>query len=114
VPGYIAVNLDHPGRVLATIGVALATLLVMKFVGRFVILFGMRRFVVYLLIGFLLGIAYATLVSEHAHTPIEAIGFVIPGLIALWMDRQGFLVTVGSLTTVAVISRLALLVAIGI
>jgi len=109
VPGYLALNLGQPGRILATIGVALVTFLVMKFVGRYVILFGMRRFVLYLLVGFGLGILYSTLVAEHAQTPIQAIGFLVPGLIASWLDRQGVAVTMGSMMTVVVIARLALL-----
>ena len=109
VPGYVALALDHPGRVVATVGVALLTFVLMKVAGQFLILYGMRRFVLYLLVGFLLGTLYATLVAEHAHTPIQAIGFVVPGLIASWMDRQGVVVTLGSLVTVAIIARLFLL-----
>ena len=109
VPGYLALNLNQPGRVLATIGIALVTFLVMRVVGRFVILYGMRRFVLFLLVGFLLGLAYAALVSRVHDDPIEAIGFVVPGLIALWMDKQGAIVTLGSMTAAAVVARLALL-----
>jgi gamma-polyglutamate biosynthesis protein CapC len=109
VPGYIALTMGQPARVIATVAVAFATLALMKLLARWVILYGMRRFVMYLLVGFILGIAYSTLVAEHAHTPIAAIGFVVPGLIASWMDRQGVLVTLGSMAIVAVIARIALL-----
>ena len=113
VPGYLALNLDHPARVIVTIGIALATFAIMRFVGRFVILYGMRRFVLYLLTGFVLGIMYSILVAQHAHTPIEAIGFLVPGLIASWLDRQGVAVTLGSMMTVVIIARLALLLIAG-
>ena len=109
VPGYLALSLDQPARVVATIGVALATYLLLKLVGQYLILYGMRRFVLYLLVGFTLGVGYATIVAQHAHTPIQAIGFVVPGLIASWMDRQGVAVTLGSMLTVAILARLALL-----
>jgi gamma-polyglutamate biosynthesis protein CapC len=112
VPGYIALNLNHPGRVIATIGVAIATLVVMKVVSQFVILYGMRRFVLFLLVGFLLGLSYAALISRVHDDPIEAIGFVVPGLIALWMDKQGAIVTLGSMTAAAVVARLALLLVV--
>jgi len=114
VPGYLALNLDQPGRVLATIGIALATFLVMRVVGRFVILYGMRRFVLYLLVGFALGMVYAIAVSQRAQTPIAAVGFLVPGLIASWIDRQGVAVTLGSMMTVVIIARLALLLIAGI
>ena len=37
------------------------------------------------------------------------IGFIIPGLIALWMDRQGKLQTLGPLMTSSVMVRLVLI-----
>ena len=37
------------------------------------------------------------------------IGFIIPGLIALWFDRQGMMNTLGSLATSTVIVRLVLI-----
>lgn len=114
VPGYLALTLDQPGRVLATIAIALATFLVMRVVGRFVILYGMRRFVLYLLVGFALGIGYAVAVSQHAQTPIAAVGFLVPGLIASWIDRQGVAVTLGSMMAVVIIARLALLLIAGL
>ena len=109
VPGYLALALNEPARVVATIGIALVTLLVMRVLARWVILYGMRRFVMYLLVGFVLGMAYAVHVAQNAHTPIQAIGFIVPGLIASWMDRQGVWVTLGSMITVVIICRLALL-----
>ena len=37
------------------------------------------------------------------------IGFIIPGLIALWFDRQGMAGTLGSLATSTVLVRLILI-----
>jgi poly-gamma-glutamate biosynthesis protein PgsC/CapC len=109
VPGYIALNLNHPARVAATIGVAAVTLVVMRIVGRYTILFGMRRFVLFLLTGFALGTLFSLSIANGARDPIEAIGFLVPGLIASWMDRQGAAVTLGSMLTAAVVARLAIL-----
>jgi hypothetical protein len=41
------------------------------------------------------------------------IGYVIPGLIAIWMDRQGVLETLAALVTSAVVVRLALMLVFG-
>jgi gamma-polyglutamate biosynthesis protein CapC len=109
VPGYIAFNLGSPARVAATIGVAIATLLLMKLISQFAILYGMRRFVLFLIAGFALGTAYAALIAQGPREPTEAIGFVVPGLIALWMEKQGALITLGSMLTVAVVARFAIL-----
>ena len=43
----------------------------------------------------------------------SVIGFIIPGLIALWMDRQGVMQTFGSLIIVSVIVRLTLILTVG-
>ena len=37
------------------------------------------------------------------------IGFIIPGLIALWMDRQGWVETLSPLLTSSVVVRLVLI-----
>ena len=39
--------------------------------------------------------------------------FLVPGLIASWIDRQGVAVTLGSMMTVVIIARLALLLIAG-
>jgi hypothetical protein len=41
------------------------------------------------------------------------IGFIIPGLIAIWYQRQGVLETTLSLLTAAIIVRMVLVVLIG-
>lgn len=40
---------------------------------------------------------------------LSVIGFIIPGLIAIWMDRQGVVPTLAALVTTAVIVRLILI-----
>jgi hypothetical protein len=43
----------------------------------------------------------------------EAIGYIIPGLIAYWMERQGALATLMAMLMAAVLVRLVLIVAVG-
>ncbi len=47
VPAYVALYLDEPLRVLVTIGVAFLSLLSYRWLSRYLILFGKRRFVMY-------------------------------------------------------------------
>ncbi len=73
-----------------------------------------------ILFGFLLGHLARTVlanvdVAESSHAGVEpglfcVIGFIIPGLIALWFDRQGPMQTLGTLLTTASVVRLALVV----
>ena len=41
------------------------------------------------------------------------IGFIIPGLIAIWIDRQGIIETLAALITASVVVRLILVLVVG-
>ncbi|MBI4224246.1 MAG: poly-gamma-glutamate biosynthesis protein PgsC, partial [Deltaproteobacteria bacterium] len=41
------------------------------------------------------------------------IGFIIPGLIAIWLDRQGVVETLAALAIVSVMVRLILMLILG-
>lgn len=46
---------------------------------------------------------------QPAFIELSVIGFIIPGLIAIWMDRQGVVPTLAALITTAVVVRLILI-----
>ena len=110
VPGYLALHLHEPKSLAATLAVAFATLGSVRFVSTFAIVHGRRRTAAMLLVGYLLGLLTGewsglwTATDEHA-----TIGLVIPGLIALGMDKQGVVETLSALTVIAVLVRLVLL-----
>ena len=112
VPGYVALAMTRPFDLVATIGVALATFAVVRALSTFMIIYGRRRTALMILIGYLLGM----LVRQWSGlwtTDFEVIGFIIPGLISIWMDRQGVLETLASLTIVSIVVRLILLLLVG-
>jgi poly-gamma-glutamate biosynthesis protein PgsC/CapC len=116
VPGYIALMLIHPYRVVGTIAIALLTFLGVRLLGRTMLLYGRRRFVVTVLLGFFLSLALERFLRSDitgSHTELRAIGFIIPGLLAEWMDHQGPSVTVAGLVVVAVITRLGMVMIFG-
>ncbi|MCA9730072.1 MAG: poly-gamma-glutamate biosynthesis protein PgsC [Candidatus Eisenbacteria bacterium] len=113
VPGYIALYLDHPLRLVGTAIAALATFACLKIASRYLIIYGRRNLVLAVLLGFIFG--YLTsrlpevgfLSTEHA---LSAIGYIIPGLLAYWMSRQGIVRTLAATVVAAVMVRLALIV----
>jgi poly-gamma-glutamate biosynthesis protein PgsC/CapC len=120
VPGYIALYLDKPLDVVLTLGAALATYLVVHLMSTFVIVYGKRRTVLMILVGYLIrmlietvpyGVAAATYMPGAAE--VTVIGYIIPGLIAIWIDRQGLVETLSSLITASVIVRLILILIFG-
>ncbi len=112
VPGYLALMIHEPLRIAGTIAVALLTLGVLRLLSRYVLIYGRRRIVVAVLIGFALGaLSRDLLLLQYKGIPVDlrTIGFVIPGLIANWMERQGAIQTLCVMTTTAVLVRLLLM-----
>jgi len=111
VPGYIALFLDQPIRILVTLLVALLTYFAVKMLSNYMILYGRRRFLAMILIGFLLKwlIEEIIITIPVSGVELQSIGYIIPGLIANEMRRQGILPTFYSLVIVSIIVRLLLL-----
>lgn len=116
VPGYVALELHHPLRVIGTLATALLTLGAVRAAGGLLFLYGRRRLVLTILVGFVFGwLADRLLVLRLAEATLDAsaIGFVVPGLVANWMERQGVVETVCSLTIGAILVRLVLVLLTG-
>jgi len=116
VPGYIALNLTDPLRVLMTMVLGVATWLVVMLLSNFTILFGRRRTVVIILVGFLLGALFRNfMVFDLGDETIQlgAIGFIIPGLVGMWIDRQGVVETSATLVCSGVLVKLILILIYG-
>jgi gamma-polyglutamate biosynthesis protein CapC len=120
VPGYIALYLDQPMRIVATTLAALVTFSVVKGLGRVILLYGRRTMVFCVLAGFLFGYLtrYLLIFNETLALGVDAavlqsIGYIIPGLMAYWMMRQGIFETLCTMLVAAFIVRVALVVAHG-
>ncbi|MEZ5327866.1 MAG: poly-gamma-glutamate biosynthesis protein PgsC [Verrucomicrobiales bacterium] len=116
VPGYFAVFTFQPVSILLTLGISVVTYLVMRLVASIIIVYGKRRTALAILTGYVLGVIFREVAGDQisglAGGEYQVIGFIIPGLIALWMDRQGVLETVTSLATVSMVTRLMLILLI--
>ena len=120
VPGYIALYLDQPLRIVGTMIAALITFATVQLLSRFILLYGRRTLVFCVLAGFMFGYLtrYLLLAGDLMGLPvdltiIQSIGYIIPGLIAYWMLRQGIVETLCTMLMAAFIVRLALVVAQG-
>jgi gamma-polyglutamate biosynthesis protein CapC len=126
VPGYIALYLNRPVDIALTIAAALITYLVVHSLSTFIIVYGKRRTVLMIIIGYMVRGLF-TQIPFYASDPLfelsmrlgdvpaefAVIGYVIPGLIAIWMDRQGVWETLAALLTSAVVVRLVLMLVFG-
>ena len=112
VPGYIAMNLESPERLVITFGVSIITFLLIKLLSQYIMIYGKRRLVLALLIGFLLGYLSRSenmITASLGSTEFIVIGNIIPGLIANWMDRQGVLRTISTVLITAGITKLCIM-----
>lgn len=138
VPGYVALYLTRPMDVAATLFAALLTFFLVRIASTFVIIYGRRRTALMILVGYGVGMLISTALgaaieaTEAPLTPpvvvplaafgalqagrqaLEAgvIGYIVPGLIAIWLDRQGVVPTLAALLTSAVVVRLVLILVV--
>ncbi len=113
VPGYIALQLSQPDRLAGIIIVSLITYLLVKILGNYTFLYGRRQMVVCLLIGCLLAnfSRHFLLIDVTTSTvQLQAVGWVIPGLIAHWFGKQGIYRTLCVLFITSVLVRLLVII----
>lgn len=117
VPGYIALGINDPIVVGLTLAVSLLTFFIVRVLSTVMIIYGRRRTVLMILISFLLGSLVRA--GLGVGTPIgpfeiDVVGYIVPGLLAIWMDRQGIVTTVSSAITASVLTRLSGLLILGV
>ena len=114
VPGYIALYIHDPFKVFITFAVAILVWLIIQILGKYMFLYGKRRIVLALILGFFFGYVsrnYIYLSDEIGS--LAVIGNIIPGLIANWMDRQGIIRTLSVVLLTAVMVKLAVILLFG-
>ena len=110
--GYLAFFLEQPYRVASTLVLSLAVYGLTKLIGKAVILYGRRRFMLTVILGILLGWVY----ESHAYylngisQDLRIIGYMIPGRLANDMCKQGAWRTVLMAMVCALLIRLILTV----
>ncbi|NBD96000.1 MAG: poly-gamma-glutamate biosynthesis protein PgsC [Gammaproteobacteria bacterium] len=128
VPGYVALKLLQPWSVAMTLLAAYLTFIAVRTLSSFMVVYGRRKTALMILFGYLSGslidlsmggvlsfpapesAATATAGSAMHFTYFElsVIGYIIPGLIAIWFERQGVVKTLVGLIVSAVLVRLIL------
>ncbi|MCU0849080.1 MAG: poly-gamma-glutamate biosynthesis protein PgsC [Spirochaetes bacterium] len=116
VPGYIALFINHPATIAITMIISLVTYFIVHSLSSIIIIYGKRRTVLMILVGFMLGwlVKSVDSISLGGNSiELTVVGYIIPGLIAIWMDRQGILETITALITSSIIVRLILILIVG-
>lgn len=115
VPGYMALYADKPIDIGLTLLAALITFGFLKGLSQIAVVYGRRRTVLTILVGYVVGMVFRMWLQSPVSPFAEGavIGFIIPGLIAIWYQRQGVVETTLSLLTAAILVRMVLIVLLG-
>lgn len=109
VPAYFVLYFGDPWRMALTLALALLTMGIVRLLSGFMILYGRRRYAVYLLVGIVLKALLALLYgSGFLALPnlSLSIGYLVPGLLGREAERQGIGRTFLSLGIVVCVLRL--------
>lgn len=113
VPGYVALLLDRPAALASVALVTAATWAFVALIERVAILYGRRQFAVYVVTG----LAFSSLTTwALRESPLPywdwaGIGYVVPGLIAHHVSRQGAIRTLLAIAIAAPVARLVVMLA---
>jgi poly-gamma-glutamate biosynthesis protein PgsC/CapC len=105
VPAYLVLFIDQPFRLLGTLAVGLIAWGIYRLISSYLILYGKRRFVILILLGACLAFTLSFIVPRFfpQTAELKVIGWVIPGLLANQVERQGPAITLSALAIVMVI-----------
>lgn len=112
VPGLLAMYINQPQRIIYTIIVAIVTYFIVKFISRYVIVFGKRRFVLMIIISIVINLILELIITGISINllSISIIGYTIAGLIANEVSKQGLKKTIPALVIVMCIIELIVLI----
>ena len=114
VPGYISLYLHQLIQVVITLLVAIIVWGIIQGLGKIIFLYGKRRIVLALILGFFFGyITRNFLYVNEDFGSLAVIGNIIPGLIANWMDRQGVTRTISVIILTSVLVKLIIMLLFG-
>jgi poly-gamma-glutamate biosynthesis protein PgsC/CapC len=111
-PGYLGFILDRPVEVLLVLGLSVAVWGAIRLLGDGLMLYGAKRFGMTILVSLVLASGTRAVLAEWDSLSVDesGLGYVVPGLVAHQIDRQGLLVTFLMLAIAIPLVRTILLV----
>ena len=106
--GYLAFYFSEPMRILSTFLLSALIALILRLSREFLILYGRRRFMLSILLSilFVYALEKAYFIMSPLSLDLRVIGFIIPGLIANDMEKQGIIRTSLALIIVTALVKL--------
>ena len=106
--GYLAYWFGEPLRIVSTLLMSILIALIMRVSRHFLILYGRRRFMLSILLSilFVYALEKAYFILSPLSLDLRVIGYIIPGLIANDMEKQGIIRTSLALIIVTALVKL--------
>ena len=106
--GYLAFYFSEPMRILSTLLLSTLIALILRLSREFLILYGRRRFMLSILLSilFVYALEKAYFIMSPLSLDLRVIGYIIPGLIANDMAKQGIIRTSLALIIVTALVKL--------
>lgn len=106
--GYLAFYFSEPMRILSTFLLSALIALILRLSREFLILYGRRRFMLSILLSilFVYALEKAYFLMSPLSLDLRVIGYIIPGLIANDMEKQGIIRTSLALIIVTALVKL--------
>ena len=106
--GYLAFYFSEPMRILSTFLLSALIALILRLSREFLILYGRRRFMLSILLSilFVYALEKAYFIMSPLSLDLRVIGYIIPGLIANDMEKQGIIKTSLALIIVTALVKL--------
>lgn len=101
VPGYFALFLNDPKRIVMTLLVVIIGIAMVRVIENYTILFGRRKFAIYIIITFLVKMFFQSLNLEILIGG-EVIGILIPAILAQDIERNGIKKTIPALIILSI------------
>jgi len=110
-PGYFALFIHQPNRIFVTVIIALVVWGIIEILSRYLILYGKRKFLLALLLGFCGKLVIETFIQplQFVHIDLLSVGYIIPGLMANEISRQNVFKTLAATGIVSVVVYFILL-----
>lgn len=109
VPFYFVLYIDDPVKMAATVITAWLSFLLIRLLSNVVILYGRRKFALYIVIGLLLKLLFTYVYFGNTymfHNLSMTIGYLVPGILGRQMERQGVFRTLAALAIVTLLIHL--------
>ena len=102
VPSVLVLYISRPERLLITLFISLITFGFVKLLSRFVLIYGKRRFAILIIVSIAFNFLFGLLLNAISSglITVSAVGYIIPGIIASTLYKQGIKRTMPALIIV--------------